>query len=303
MHAATLAHRVELLVGERTNGVERHGPGHVVHVVHRHPGVPVERIPLVGRDQRVPRHQPLGDAPVVVARIGVAARADQQPGGRLENVEHRVGVARVLGAVGVAVERIAVEIVAMQEGDVARVDAAFHRLQIVRFLPALRDVDMAARQMHPFEVRRRRLLGRRAHIGPDHPAQLDGRIGLELDLLREAARRRLGRHVDALPGHVVFPAVIAAAQAALLVAAEPQRHAAMGAELVHQPDTPLRVAERDQPLAQELDARRRTVRPRQLFGQQRGDPVATEELAHRCAGAGPAQIFVLLVGDHVVLPS
>ncbi len=126
--------------------------------------------------------------------------------------------------------------------------------------------------------RQRRLELGRPHIGPDHVAELDAGIGLELDLLAEAGLHRLRRHVDALAGHVVFPAVIGAAQAALLVAPEPQRHAAMGAEFVHQADAALRVAERDQALGQQLHAHRRAIRLRQLGRQQRRNPVAPEQM-------------------------
>ena len=282
--------------------MERHGPRHAVVIVHRHPGVAVRGLALVGRDQRVPGHQPLRDAPIVKARIGIAPRADQQAAGRFENVEHGIGAARVFGAGGVPVQRIGIEIAAMQERDVARIDAALHRLQVIALLPALGDEALRRLEIDPFERRQRRLFGRRAHIGPDHAAELDARIGLELDLLAEAACGRLRGHLDALPGHVVFPAVIGAAQAVLLVAAEPQRHAAMGAEFVHQAEPALRVAKGDQPLAEQLHLHRRTVRPRQFLRHQCRDPVAAKQLAHRRAGAGAAQIFVLFVRDHVGSP-
>src|SRR5262249_8097327 len=106
---------------------------------------------------------------------------------------------------------------------------------------------------------RSRLLVRRAHIGPQHRPALHQRIGLELDLLAEAALARLGGDVDALPGHVVFPAVIGAAQAGLLVAAEPERHATVGAEFVDQSVSALAVAEGEQPLGEHLHAHRRTI--------------------------------------------
>src|SRR5690242_21782843 len=83
--------------------------------------------------------------------------------------------------------------------------------------------------------------------------------------------------------------MIAAAQPALLVAAEPERHAAMGAELVHQPDAALGVAKGDEALTEQLDAHRRAIRPRQLLGQHGGDPIAAEELAHRRARIGAAE--------------
>ena len=36
----------------------------------------VERVAFVRRDQRVPGEHPLGDAPIVMTRIGVAARTE-----------------------------------------------------------------------------------------------------------------------------------------------------------------------------------------------------------------------------------
>ena len=81
---------------------------------------------------------------------------------------------------------------------------------------------------------------------------------------------RLARQVDAVAVGVEFPAVIDAAQAAFLVAAEEQRRAAMRAIRVDQADTPLRVAEGDQVLAEQAHAHRRAVALRQLRGQRRG---------------------------------
>ena len=104
----------------------------------------------------------------------------------------------------------------VQEGDVAGIDAAFHRLQPVGLLQRFDMKLWLGRHHGEFPFRQRRLLLRRAHVGPQHAAALDQRIGLQLDLLAEAAFRRLRRHLDALAGDVVFPAVIGAAQAVVL---------------------------------------------------------------------------------------
>src|SRR5262249_61007230 len=93
----------------------------------------------------------------------------------------------------------------------------------------------------------------RPHVCPQDAAPLDQGIGRELDLLDEAAFLRFGGHLDALPGNVELPAVIGAAQAAFLVAAKPERCAAMRAELVDEPVTPEAVTQRHQPLADQLD--------------------------------------------------
>src|SRR5204862_4474776 len=125
------------------------------------------------------------------------------------------------------------------------------------------------------------------------------RIGPEPDLPAKSGRFRLGGDLDALSGHVVFPAVIGTAQSALLVAAEPERHAAMGAELVDQPEPPLRVTEREQALREQLHADWRTVVVRELFGQQRRNPVAAEQPAHRRAGTGQREQVILFFPEQL----
>src|SRR5262249_9076574 len=159
-------------------------------------------------------------------------RPDEQATGALHDLEVGPRVAEiVLVALGPAMQRIDLQLAAMQPRGVARVDAAFKRLQPVALLQPLRDV--ALRPPHPRELELRQwgLSLRRAQIGPQHVAALHQRIGLQLDLLAEARLLRLRRHVDALPGPIVFPAVIGAAQPVLLIAADPQRGATMSAEL------------------------------------------------------------------------
>ena len=139
-------------------------------------------------------------------------------------------------------------------------------------------------------------------IGPQHAAALDQRIGLELDALGEAALLGLRRHLDALAGDVELPAVIGAAQPAFLVAPEPQRDAAMRAELVDQAEPSLAVAERDEPLGQHLDPHRRTVVLGQLLGEQHRHPVAAEQCAHRRARPGLGDEIVLFFSEHARPP-
>ena len=112
-------------------------------------------------------------------------------------------------------------------------------------------------------------------------------------------QKRLRRHFNALPGHIVFPAVIGAAQSVFFIAAEPQRHAAMGAEFIHQPNAPFAVAKGDQPLGHQLDANWRTIRLRQLGAKQRRDPVPPKQGAHGCSRSGLGEKIVLLGRCHV----
>ena len=119
-------------------------------------------------------------------------------------------------------KRIGMQFAAVQERDVARVEPPFHCLQVIALLPAFAEVPVWCGKLRPFECGQRRLGLGRAHIGPQNPAALDERIGFQLDPLAEATFRRLGRHVHALPGVIIFPAVIGAPQPVLFVAAEPQ---------------------------------------------------------------------------------
>ena len=67
-----------------------------------------------------------------------------------------------------------------------RIDAAFHRLQPVGLLQALRHERLRRRHGRKFPFGQRRLTVRWPHVGPEHAAALDQRIRLQLDLLREA---------------------------------------------------------------------------------------------------------------------
>src|SRR5262249_30862306 len=91
-------------------------------------------------------------------------------------------------------------------------------------------------------------------------------------------------------------------QSALLVAAEPQRHASVRAEFVDESVPSVRIAKRQQTLRQELDTHRRTVVLGQLLGEERRNPVTAEHPAHRRAGTGLGQQVVLVLPKHVRSP-
>src|SRR3954464_13544803 len=156
------------------------------------------------------------------------------------------------------------------------------------------------RYLRPFESRQRRLVFGGPHIDPDDVTQLDARIGRQLDLLAEPARLRLGRHLGALPGHVVLPAVIGAAQPVLLVAPEPERHPAVGTELVDHAHAALGVAKRQQPFGKHLDPHRRTIRLRYFRREQRRNPITPEQVADRRARPALGQGVVLLARGHSI---
>src|SRR5216684_137924 len=114
----------------------------------------------------------------------------------------------------------------------------------------------------PLESRRRRHLFALSHIGPDHPADLGGRIGCQTNLVAELLR--LVHLIDAIAFDVELPTVIDAAQAGFLVPSEPQRGAAVRAKLVDEADAALAVAKTDELLAEELHADRRAILFRQF---------------------------------------
>ena len=185
---------------------------------------------------------------------------------------------------------------AVQDRRMRGIDAALERLQPVALLPHLRDVAVGFRHLRPFESRRRRHLVARPHIGPDHPADLGGRIGGQADLVTE--RLRLVHLLDAIAVHVELPAVINAAQAGFLVAPEPQGGAAVRAELVDEPNASLAVAKADELFAKQLHAHRRAIRLGQFARQKGRDPISPQHVAHRSARSYPRHQLVLFACQH-----
>ena len=129
------------------------------------------------------------------------------------------------------------------------------------------------------------------------PAALHQRIGLELDLLAEAALARLGGNIDALAGHVVFPAVIGAAQAGLLVART--RATRRGGRRIRRSiRTCLRY--RETQAAAPTGASRAPAGNRSPAAPRPAARAANrrENLAHRRAGPGLRQQVVLFFPQH-----
>src|SRR5262249_607818 len=153
--------------------------------------------------------------------------ADIEPARALDDLEHRPRIPQVvLVALRALEQRVGVELTAMQERNVAGVDAALHGLQPVAFLQALPGEAVRARYEGKLPFRQWRLVRGWPHVGPQHAAALDERVGLELDPGAEAALFRLGGNLHALAGVIVFPPVVGTAQTAVLIAPEPERHAA-----------------------------------------------------------------------------
>src|SRR5580704_8103274 len=186
----------------------------------------------------------------------------------------------------------------MQDRRVRGVDAAFQCLQPIAFLDHLGDVAARLGHLGPGEFGWRRHLFGRAEIGPDDPAELRRRIGGDVDTVLELVLWRLIELVDAIAFDVVFPAVIDAAQPALLVAPEKQRHPPVRTELVDQADAALAVAERHEVLTQQPDPHGRAVGLGDLACQAGRDPIPPHRVAHRAALPDAGDQFVFLGWQH-----
>src|SRR4029079_12806601 len=133
--ALAVAHRRQLRGRQLADRVVVEAPRPAGVVVDGDPEMAVHRVIAARRDHREGRHDPLRDAPVVLALLGVAARADIEPPGALDHLEDRPRVAQgVLVALGPLEQRIRVQVAAVEERHVARVDPPLHGLQPVRLL-------------------------------------------------------------------------------------------------------------------------------------------------------------------------
>ena len=144
---------------------------------------------------------------------------------------------------------VGIDVARMQVAEMRGVDLALERLQPVAVALDEADLDLVLGHVEDLEGRQRRYLCALAHVDPDDAGALHRLVGFRLHLLLEA-RRRQARHVQAVAGDIELPAVIDAANAALLVAPEEQRGAAVRAAVVHHADPAVAVAEGDQLLAE-----------------------------------------------------
>ena len=223
------------------------------------------------------------DAPVVLVGPGVAARADGQAEIRLQDFEDRVQVLRHARRCGWAADRVRRCACRKLACDESTSPSRFcSQLQSWMRLETLRC--SSGTSVHSSSGISGLQLGR-AHVDPDHAAFVDGLVGGLLDLLGEPAAGRLVGHVHAGAVGVELPAVVDAAQALFLVATPEQVGVAVRAPGVQDGGAAAGGPEGDQVLAQQLQPDRGAVRLGQLFGEQRGQPVAAEELAHGRARA------------------
>ena len=118
------------------------------------------------------------------------------------------------------------------------------------------------------------------------------------DAIGDQAVGWLRRHLDDVAVNVELPAVIEAAQAAILVAREHQRGAPVRAVFVEHADATFAVAENNEVLTEQTNLDRRAVGLRDFLGQAGGDPVPAHDLAHRRIALDAAQQVVFLLRHH-----
>ena len=127
----------------------------------------MQRVVSARRDHGEIRDDPLRDPPVVISVIRIAACTDIQPSGTLDNFKHRPQIAEVvLITSSVSEQRIRVQIAAMQERNVAGIDAALQRLKPIAFLQPFGRNRVRAGNGGEFPFGRRRLQFGRSHVGP-----------------------------------------------------------------------------------------------------------------------------------------
>jgi hypothetical protein len=226
------------------------------------------------------------DSDVLVAVIG---NVDDDVGRLGLNIGVRWFDAAALGVVGQQ---------PVHDRRVRGIETAFESLQPVAFLDDLGDVPMRLRHLGPGKFRSGRHALGWSQIGPHDPAQLDRRIGGDVDLMPELVLDGLVELVDASAGDIELPTVVHAAESTFFVAAEEQRGAAVWTKFVQEPDPALGVAEGDEVLAQEPHAHRRVVGFADLARQQRRDPVSSHRVAHRTALSHPGDQLVFLARQH-----
>ena len=136
-----------------------------------------------------------------------------------------------------------------------------------------------------------------AQIAPDQSSQLLHRVGLEPHGFLELVLGGLAGLLDALPGGVVHPAVVGAAQTFLFRNAVPEVHAPVGAALRDQAEASPAVPKQGQRFPEDAGALHR-IRGQLLAGGHRV-PVAPQQFARGRPGPHPCQSFVLFGAQHV----
>src|SRR5438876_478695 len=144
----------------------------------------------------------------------------------------------------------------VQKGEVGGIDVTFKRLQIVALHEGLLQIAAIWRCGQEFVVRQQWRLAP-AHIGEQKTGALDEGIGEVANFVLVLTFRWFGRLLQAASVDVVKPAMIEAAQPAILDPAVAEIGAAMRAVETEQARAAAIVAKQDQVLAKDFDRHRR----------------------------------------------
>jgi len=270
--------------------VDRHHPADGFHAA-------VARDARIGHNAQR-RQDRLGDAQEHAApfELARARRLDAARRGFELHLRHHAHHGHELRAAEAAVQdrhviRIHQVLVVLQP--VARHDDAAARA----YARVVRVDELAGRELlQGVEPRQHGLLLRRPHVGEHQAVALLDRIPrLARGVTVLGARFGLARLLEAVALHVEQPAVVTAADAALVDAAIIETRAAVAAAGVHEARPPGAIAEEDKVFAQDAHlARRRGGMP----GQAHRMPVAAQQLAHRRAAPHFGELRVVGRGLH-----
>jgi hypothetical protein len=169
----------------------------------------------------------------------------------------------LLRAANTTVKLISVLEEPMKKREVHRVDIPLVRLKVIAFVKNLRDVKMVERRVEKF-IRREQWRLSGSHVTEDNSASFRTGIREVFDRVTMVAAPRLTRLLQTTSLDVIQPAMIEAAEPAVLDSAIAQICSPMRAMQRQEPKTALIVAEQHQLLAQDFHTHRRGSL-RQLF--------------------------------------
>src|SRR5439155_10901751 len=112
--AGAVLHRRHFVAGERAHGMVVPVPDPAILVIDRDPKMTAGRMVGTRRDHGDAGHDPLGDAPIILAAVGVSTRSDQEAARALDHLEMGPYIAIVLVALRATVQRVDLQLTAME---------------------------------------------------------------------------------------------------------------------------------------------------------------------------------------------
>jgi hypothetical protein len=177
------------------------------------------------------------------------------------------------------------------------VDVSLERLEPIALTHREDQRHLTLRKKRGLDHRERRRLCASAHIGPDDSVTLDCLVGRGFDSRFELLMRQQIRLINAISSNIKLPAMIRAANAAALVAAEKQRRAPVRTTVVHDSHTPLAVAKSNELLAKQHQSDRGSISSK-LRRLRRGNPIFPHQVAHRGSRPDARQQLAFVCSAH-----